>query len=413
MARKKLLFIGIFYIITTIVTPFIPISPTAAVGCEGLTSDSQACKDGLNGFYSSNDILFYDKYGSETVDCPPIGDSSSVPAGGSNAEKFYKFLVGRGLSAKQAAGIIGNVMVESGGKTFNIDPNALNSQSGAYGIVQWTNGRKAKLLAYAESQGKPKEDLGVQMNYVWIELNGDYKKAVLDPLKATSDVQSATMVWLEHYEIPCLPGQCGEEMGRRLPLSNQAYTAFSGLSVDQVGAVATSAGCEGASSGVVDPSGYAFPVTLPKDLISNGYSWPCRTDGSYCHHDGSAAFDLSKKPNNQTAGTPVVAIYTGQIIKINPNYMNTGCQSIQFRADDGYSYWYGHIRTDSGTPALGRKVSAGQYLAKVGESACTGNGSYAHLHIDRGFPKGHTGGGVGNRDPAFITVMNTLYSNLK
>lgn len=370
----------------------------------------------IRDYYRRNDITGYDvcaKLASEF--CPPGGAATStVPAGGSNAEKLFKFLISKGLTAKQASGIIGNVMQESGGGTFNIDPTITNS-IGAYGIVQWLGARKTGLFNYATKQGKAPSDLGIQFDYLWIELTGIYKNTVLDPIKASSDLSTPTKIFLERFEIPCLPGSsaCAAELTKRLKFAQLALNSFGSLAPDQLSTTdITDPACtDGGQTGVVDASGYAFPIVLGKSLISNGYSWPCKTTSPYCHHDKTPAFDLSKKPNNQTAGVTVVAIDSGTITKIGQNYMNTGCQSIQYKGDNGRYYWYGHIRTDSKTPKVGAAVSAGTYLGKVGESICTGNGSYPHLHIDMGYP-GMTAGVGPNRDPAFIPLMNSLYEKL-
>lgn len=352
----------------------------------------------------------------ETVTLP--GNSK-----GSNGEKLFVYLIQKGLTAKQAAGILGNVMQESGGGTFNINPDALNPTSGAYGIIQWYAGRKTNLLNYASSVGKPKNDLGMQLDFMWKELSGAYKSTVLDPIKATSDYldqngrEGSLRIWLEDFEIPCSPdggAACNAEYSKRKPFADRAYAAFKDLGPADVSPSGVGS-CDSGQGGsaVVDASGYAFPVVLPKTDISNGYSWPCRTSSPYCHHDGTAAFDLAKKAlNDSTAGTPVVAIFDGSITNINPNYDGTGCQSIQFKGDDGWYYWYGHIRTDGTTPKVGQKVKAGDHLAKIGERVCTANGSYPHLHIDRGSPKGRTAGEDCCRDPGFLSLMNELYKNL-
>lgn len=338
--------------------------------------------------------------------------TSNSNSGDSNAKKAYQFLIGKGLTAEQSAAIVGNLMQESGGKTYNIDPTITNS-IGAFGIAQWLGGRKSNLLAYASQQGKPAGDLNIQLEFLWKELTGAYNSSVMGPLKASTDLSSAVLVWLERYEVPCLPGQCQSELSARLPLAQKALKDFSGLSADTTTSTACASGSDSSASVSISADGYAFPIVLPKDDVSNGYQWPCDPK-SYCHHDNTPAFDLAKKKlDDSTTGTPVVAIFNGSITKINPNYMGTGCQSIQYKADNGYYYWYGHIRTDSNTPQVGATVKAGTVIAKVGERVCTGNGSYPHLHIDQGYPKGHTAGSVSNRDSAFVPLINKLYDSLK
>ena len=377
------------------------VQPFIAIKVEAVSSST---------FYTQQSIQTYDKSGTAKALCPPIGSTSNVPAGGSDAEIAFKFLINNGLTANQAAGIVGNLMAETGGGTFDLNPTALNS-IGAYGIVQWMGGRKSSLMQ------KPNyTSLETQINFMWEELNGPYNY-VLSALKASSTIPEAAKIINEKYEIPCVPGRsgrgCDSENSARTQNAQKAYDAFSGITSEA--GTATSLNCGGSTPGAtVNASGYAFPILLPKADVSNGYGWPCRTASPYCHHDGTAALDLARKGlDDSTAGTPVVAVFNGKIARINPNYMGTGCQSFQFFGDDGYYYWYGHIRTDSKTPAIGAAVSAGTYLGKVGERRCTGNGSYPHLHIDRGLPKGHAGGMTSFRDPAFISIINDLYTTLQ
>lgn len=353
------------------------------------------------------------------------GGTESVTLGGntkgSNAEKLFVYLVSKGLTAKQTAGIIGNVMQESGGGTFNIDPNALNPSSGAYGIIQWYAGRKTALINYANSVGKPKNDLQMQMDFMWKELTGSYKTTVLDPIKASTEYtgdKGSLRIWLEKYEIPCpndADPNCDKEYNLRKPFADKAYQAFSGLSPDyssgSSGQCSQGSGNDG--NAFVDSSGFAFPVVLPKNNIGNWHSWPCRTTAPYCHHDGTPAFDLAKKAlDDSSAGVEIVAVTEGSIASINTNYKGTGCQSLQFKSKDGWYYWYGHIRTDAQTPKIGDTVKAGTHLGKIGERKCTGNNSAPHLHIDRGSPKGYTGGEDAHRDVGFISIMNDLYKKM-
>lgn len=171
-------------------------------------------------------------------------------------------------------------------------------------------------------------------------------------------------------------------------------------------------------SGTIDPNGYSFPVGLKKSVASNGYRWPC---DSICHHDETAAFDLahsatvaagtSSSQDGATVGTPVFAITTGTIQSLRDNYKGIpGCFSFQLVGQDGYKYWYGHI--SNVTVQEGKSVTVGLPIAQIGPRKCTGNGSYPHLHIDRGFPKGYIGGIDTSRDKEFIPLMNELYEGL-
>lgn len=174
------------------------------------------------------------------------------------------------------------------------------------------------------------------------------------------------------------------------------------------------AGCGDIGGGSVNTAGYSFPVA-PQRKSQNGgapamSALPCNS--TTCHHDGTPAFDISRKPGGKTAavGTPVYAIMDGTIKRINNAYDNIqGCQSLQLAAKDGYWYWYGHLQ--SVKVKLNQQVSAGQQLAVIGASKCA-KGSDPHLHIDRGLPKGKEGGMECCREPGMIGLINSLFNEL-
>ena len=96
------------------------------------------------------------------------GSASDV--GGSGSKKIYKFLKSKGLSDNQVGAIMGNLKQES-----NLDPNAKNPSSGAFGIAQWLGSRKTGLDNFAKSKGKKSSDLDVQLDYLWKEMQSDYE----------------------------------------------------------------------------------------------------------------------------------------------------------------------------------------------------------------------------------------------
>ena len=143
---------------------------------------------------------------------------------------------------------------------------------------------------------------------------------------------------------------------------------------------------DGCTGTVISINGtdYGFPLALPKSDVNNGYSWPCP---SICHHDGTPAFDLARRPPGRQLGRDVSGRHhqrqdpeLQQLLR-----RHRGCQSFQLVGDDGWWYWYGHVQQTSVQD--GQTVTAGQPIAVIGERACTGNGSYPHLHIDRGSPR--------------------------
>ena len=119
---------------------------------------------------------------------------SADDIGGKGKEKVWKFLKAKGLSDDQAAAIMGNLEQESG-----LDPTAVNSESGAFGIAQWMGSRKAGLDAFAKKEGKKNTDLDVQLDYLWQEMQGSEKQNLGRFNKANS-IGDATTFFANDFE---------------------------------------------------------------------------------------------------------------------------------------------------------------------------------------------------------------------
>jgi len=84
----------------------------------------------------------------EVVTTPYVGSSPDTPVGNEpTPENYYKYMVAKGADPTKAIGALANVRGES---TFN--PEAVNKDSGAYGLFQWLGSRKKELIAkYGEN----------------------------------------------------------------------------------------------------------------------------------------------------------------------------------------------------------------------------------------------------------------------
>lgn len=345
--------------------------------------------------------------------CGEQGYAAGGKVSEKNKEQIWSYFKNKGLSDEAVAGMMGNMDKETGG-TFL--PDAVNG-IGCSGIVQWCFGRNDSMRAKAAAEGRDWNCLDFQLEYIWYEMTETSESQVMEPLKAAGTPAEAANIFHDLYERSNTA--TGEHLGRDTR-AEDAYRKFTGKEpspdpAKSTGSSGGSNGCptggrSGASSAVSEMNGfnYAFPVQLGKTEVSNGFGWPCP---GICHHDGTAAFDLARNALDDTSEhVSVVAITDGEIQRLNNSYSGVdGCQSFQLVGKDGYSYWYGHIQASS--VDSGAAVSAGQVISEIGRRACTGNGSYPHLHIDRG-NKGSSGGSVGNRDPGFTDVINKLWEDL-
>lgn len=81
-----------------------------------------------------------------------------------NAKAIWSFYKGKGLSDYAVAGVMGNMEAESG-----LNPAAIEGNGQGYGLIQWSFGRKTKLINQAAKEGVVWTDLNFQLNYLWSE----------------------------------------------------------------------------------------------------------------------------------------------------------------------------------------------------------------------------------------------------
>ena len=159
-------------------------------------------------YYMSNDITWYNRLAKCSGGAKKAGTESVILAGNDNAEKILNFFMQKGLTLAQASGFIGNMQQESGLRPDVIEggatagPDYVPQNGKGFGLVQWTfTARQAPLVKLADEMGKPVTDIGVQLEYVWQELNGNWKGRTLDPLKGIDDPVEAAVLIHDTYEV--------------------------------------------------------------------------------------------------------------------------------------------------------------------------------------------------------------------
>lgn len=115
-----------------------------------------------------------------------IGVKGEYNTPSENETITWDFLIANGFTRQQTAGIMGNLMQEHG---FNT-----SDTSGGLGIVQWTGGRRAELLA----QPYP-ENIYTQLNFLMHELNTSYI-SVQNEIKAYDSLENAELIFQNKFE---------------------------------------------------------------------------------------------------------------------------------------------------------------------------------------------------------------------
>ena len=142
------------------------------------------------------------------------GEGEAGPAGssGDKLTMARNLMRDLGLTASQAAGIVGNMAAESGVENARPQgsrpgtkaPLKVDGKTG-YGLVQWTSkGRQQALADFARSRGADlSKPLSMDIEYQFFlkEFRGAYGN-VLSQIKNAPDVKTASTIFMQQYEIP-------------------------------------------------------------------------------------------------------------------------------------------------------------------------------------------------------------------
>jgi hypothetical protein len=107
----------------------------------------------------------------------------------------------QGLSKEQAAGIVGNLQVESGLDTTAKGDFRKGEGYTAHGIAQWRGARLEGLKKFASDRGTSWEDYETQLAYVLQELKTTESGAG-KRLAQTDTASEAALVMSKYYERP-------------------------------------------------------------------------------------------------------------------------------------------------------------------------------------------------------------------
>lgn len=272
-----------------------------------------------------------------------------------NAWIVWQFLKSKGYTEFAAAGILGNMDVES-----HVMPDTDQIGGPAYGLVQWdgsvyplvppatNNGREyvQNLLRAAGIQGDYKIAQTQSELLEWTMYNGQWIGAVeptsVQGFKNLTNIQDATYAFVKNYERAGV-----ENMSERQSRAQNWYFKLHGL--------------KPAPATWTNPVRVGYIVTQEWDQIG----W-----GTSVIHGG---IDLAP-----TAGgnPPVYAARSGVVTDVVHNDP-TGGNYVVIQHDDGYWTYYGHF--DSMNVNVGDKVDNNTVVGIMG---ATGLASGVHLHFE-------------------------------
>lgn len=184
-------------------------------------------------------------YFDELFECS-LQDNFGTLSGTEISEQVWNYFRSAGFTEEATAGIMGNLMAESG-----MDPTVIqNGGAGpAAGITQWENynlgtERWKALSDYAASQGKPWTDLKCQLDFILIEMpeqfrlytgNGIYvypngaeawwpDPVTVTQYKALTSVETATEIYERVFTRASIPA-----MQQRIEYAYSYYNMYKGM----------------------------------------------------------------------------------------------------------------------------------------------------------------------------------------
>jgi hypothetical protein len=163
----------------------------------------------------STDPAADDTAGVDTADLSPLAQES-------NRHRAFDYFVSKGLSMRQSAGIVGNLVQESG-----VNPQAIQFGGGpGRGIAQWSKGGRwdasshDNVTWYAGTRGQSRWSLDTQLEFVWYELK-TFSSYGLGELRACRWTGCSARAFEKAFER-C--GVCDE--ARRVEYARAVYAAY-------------------------------------------------------------------------------------------------------------------------------------------------------------------------------------------
>jgi len=216
------------------------------------------------------------------------------------------------MSLEQAAGVIGNLIYESG--DVNLDPAAEEfpgQERGGYGIAQWTGGRwrgPDGLKTYAQDHNVDWKDLSIQLQFLMWEVGlgdpwnnkpgGSERRAWQATLNETT-VDAATETWMLVFERPNQNPRINR-LDKRQDYARAVFDRYKGEGVPEGGidsGVSIPSACSGASGAVQG------------DIVATarGFAWDHRVEIPYSSASGYGRSE--SKPSFVTAASRLTNDY--------------------------------------------------------------------------------------------------------
>lgn len=168
-------------------------------------------------------------------------------ATGERSKYIQKKLISMGFTASAAAGVVGNLVQESGLRTDAIGDNGTSG-----GLAQWHNERLDALKRFAAARGKEWTDLDTQIEFLAEEMRTSYADTYAK-MQSAELPEIAGQIMTDEYEIP---DPASANYSQRRANARAAYEAMKSAN-KQTSADASHGGAGGSYNSLVSPTSYA------------------------------------------------------------------------------------------------------------------------------------------------------------
>lgn len=113
----------------------------------------------------------------------------------------FEFYRNKGVPDAMAAGLVGNLMQESGA---DINPAAVGDNGNAFGSGQWNGPRKQAYMNFARARGADPTDFDTQLEYLWHE-GQTSEKGAWDAMMGAATPEEAALIGSTRFWRPGTP----------------------------------------------------------------------------------------------------------------------------------------------------------------------------------------------------------------
>ena len=176
-----------------------------------------------------------------------INAGADENATGERSKYIQQKLMSMGFTASAAAGVVGNLVQESGLRTDAIGDNGTSG-----GLAQWHNERLDALKRFAAARGKKWTDLDTQIEFLAEEMRTSYADTYAK-MQSAELPEIAGQIMTDEYEIP---DPASANYAQRQANARAAYEAMQSGN-KQTSADASHGGAGGSYDSLVAPTSYA------------------------------------------------------------------------------------------------------------------------------------------------------------